>query len=93
MCDRKHVPRVMQLLFFLGNVIGVIGSGLIADALGRATCYCTFLSFWIVVGIGNSFVTNMYFWTFNRFLIGALSLGYRNTVAVYTVELTSGKYR
>jgi len=42
------------MVFFAGNFVGVLASGPIADHFGRKTCYCFFLTLWIVLGVLSS---------------------------------------
>ena len=81
------------MIFFAGNLVGVLASGFVGDHLGRKHCYCIFITLWIIFGAMGPYVDNLWIWTFTRFMIGFTSLGYNNILAVYHVELSSGKYR
>ena len=93
MCGRKTIPRIIQTQFFLGNFVGVLLSGVVADRYGRKFCYCLFLTLWIIFGVTGSFTPNLYVWVLLRFLCGAMSLGYNNALSVYVTESTHGKWR
>jgi MFS family permease len=87
------VNRYIQTTFFIGNFVGVLASGFIADKLGRRFCFLLFLSTWILSGATASFVPNLYVWMILRFICGAMSLGYNNALAVFNIEQTHGKWR
>ncbi len=93
MCTQKYVPRYIQTIFFVGNFAGVLASGPIADTFGRQFCYSLFVTIWITSGLVGSLTSNLYVWSFTRFMCGAMSLGYNNVLSVYGVELTTGKWR
>jgi hypothetical protein len=65
-CDKKLVPRIVQMIFFAGNFVGVLASGVIGDKFGRKICYMIFITLWIVFGLTGSFATNMYAWIISR---------------------------
>ena len=64
-----HPP---QFLFFAGNFVGVLASGILADKFGRKITYISFLTLWIGFGLMGSLVKNLYAWMFARFMCGAL---------------------
>ncbi len=83
----------MQTLFFTGNLVGVLSSGVVGDKYGRKFAYSSFLTVWILAGTLGSVTKHLYLWMCLRFVAGAMSLGYNNAFSVYVVELTSGVWR
>ncbi len=92
-CSKQYIPSYVQTIFFVGNFVGVIASGPIADTFGRKFCYCLFVTIWIASGVIGSMAGNLYVWITTRFVCGAMSLGYNNVLSAYSTELTSGKWR
>ena len=90
-CDRQYFRRIIQMAFFLGNMIGVLAVGPISDWFGRKRAYMTMLTLWMVFGVSGYFATDPYLWLVIRFFCGATSLAYNTAISVYRIELTSGK--
>ena len=92
-CSRSWVPRAVQMIFFVGNFIGVLVAGVLSDRFGRKYVYMGFLTTWIIFGVAGGLVGNLYAWIICRFVCGACSLAYNTVYAVFAVELTHGKWR
>ncbi|TRY61932.1 hypothetical protein TCAL_08872 [Tigriopus californicus] len=92
-CQRQHLPRMIQMGFFAGNFVGVSLSGPVADYFGRKIAYMSFVTMWILASVSSYFTTNLYAWAACRFVIGGCSLAYVNVASVLAVELTNGKWR
>eukprot|EP00095_Tigriopus_kingsejongensis_P006484 maker-scaffold1058_size66152-snap-gene-0.14 protein:Tk06484 transcript:maker-scaffold1058_size66152-snap-gene-0.14-mRNA-1 annotation:"AGAP004309-PA" len=87
-CDRKHMSRVVQMVYFAGNFIGVGLSGPLSDIWGRKVGYLLPLTGCIVFGALAPMVPNLSAWMCMRFIVGGCSLGFKNVASVYIVELT-----
>ena len=61
-CDKQYIRRIVQSVFFMGNMIGVLAVGPMSDWFGRKTAYMTMLTAWMVFGVLGYFVTNPYLW-------------------------------
>lgn len=91
--NMPNFPRIVQIVFFVGNMMGVLLIGPFSDWYGRKTAYMTALTIWSGVTIIGFLVDNPYAWIITRFLAGAASLAYNTAADVYRVELTSGAWR
>ena len=76
-------PRGVQIVFFLGNMIGVLLIGPFSDWYGRKTGLLTALTIWFVVTIIGYLVDNPYAWIVTRFFAGASSLAFNTAGDVY----------
>ena len=79
----SNFPRIVQIVFFVGNMIGVLLIGPFSDWYGRKTAYMTALTIWSIVTIIGYFLDNPYAWLTTRFLAGACSLAYNTAADVY----------
>ena len=77
----------------LGNLLGVLLIGPVADWYGRKIGYLTFLTLWMIFSIASHFAQNIYVWISFRFVVGASSIAFLTASTIYSVELTSGKWR
>ena len=77
----NNFPRLVQIVFFFGNMVGVLLIGPLSDWYGRKTAYLTALTIWSGITIIGYFVNHPYLWIATRFIAGASSLAY-NTVSV-----------
>ena len=75
--------RTVQIVFFVGNLIGVLLVGPYSDWYGRKTAYMTALTIWFVASIIGYFVDNPYAWITTRFIAGGASLAYNTAAVVY----------
>ena len=75
--------RIVQIVFFVGNMIGVFMIGPFSDWYGRKFAYMTTLTIWFIVTIVGYFVDNPYIWIVTRFIAGGASLAYNTAAAVY----------
>lgn len=71
-CDKKQVPRMVQILFFIGNFVGVMFSGVLADRFGRKYTFLSFMTVWIVFGVLGGVINNLWAWAFCRFMCEGL---------------------
>ena len=78
-----NFPRIVQIVFFFGNMCGVLLIGPFSDWYGRKTAYCTALTVWSAITIIGHFVQNPYIWIATRFIAGASSLAYNTAADVY----------
>ena len=79
----NNFPRLVQIVFFFGNMCGVLAIGPLSDWYGRKTAYLTALTIWSGITIIGYFVNHPYLWIATRFIAGASSLAY-NTVSDLT---------
>jgi MFS family permease len=83
-CGRmSYFNRAVQIVFFAGNLVGVLSVGPFSDWYGRKTAYMTCLTIWIVTTLIGYFMENPYGWIVTRFVAGAVSLGYNTAASVY----------
>jgi len=81
------------MVFFMGNMIGVLAVGPLSDWFGRKMAFMTMLTLWMIFGVAGHFATDPYLWLIIRFFCGATSLAFNTAVSVYRIELVSGKWR
>ena len=79
----NNFDRIVQIVFFIGNMVGVILIGPYSDWYGRKTAYMTALTIWSAVTIIGYLIDNPYVWITTRFLAGAASLAYNTAADVY----------
>ena len=75
--------RVVQTVFFVGNLVGVFLIGPCSDYYGRKLAYMTALTIWSIVTIIGYLVDNPYVWISTRFLAGGASQAYNTVGAIY----------
>ena len=87
-CGRfNHYSRIVQMIFFVGNMIGVLLIGPYSDWYGRKIAYMTALTIWSIVTVAGYLTNNPYLWLITRFLAGAASLAYNTAADVYRYVL------
>ena len=85
MCGKLYgFGWVVQIVFFIGNMIGVFLIGPFSDYYGRKFAFMTTLTIWFIVSIIGYFVNNPYVWIVTRFIAGGASLAYNTAGAIYT---------
>ena len=75
--------RTVQIVFFVGNLIGVLLIGPYSDWYVRKTGYMTAFTIWSAVTIIGYLVDDPYAWIVTRFFAGASSLAYITAADVY----------
>ena len=75
--------RVVQMVFFIGNMVGVFLIGPFSDYYGRKLAYMTAITAWSIVTVIGYLVNNPYIWMVTRFLAGGASQAYNTVGAVY----------
>ena len=78
-----NFPRIVQIVFFIGNMIGVLLIGPFSDWYGRKTGLMTCLTIWFIVTIIGYLVDNPIAWIITRFVAGAASLAMNTAGDVY----------
>ncbi len=66
----ENFPRYVQIVFFVGNMVGMLMIGPFSDWFGRKRAYLTCLTLWSIVTLIGYFVENPYIWIVTRFLCG-----------------------
>ena len=61
-CDRRYFRRVVQMAFFLGNMVGVLAVGPASDWFGRKVAYMGMMTLWMIFGVAGYFATDPYIW-------------------------------
>jgi MFS family permease len=65
----------------VGNLIGVLVIGPLADWYGRKLAYMLSITLWMAFGLGAYFSSNVYLWMILRCGFGAASLGFNTSAA------------
>lgn len=73
----------MQIVFFVGNMLGVLVIGPYSDWFGRKIGFMTAITIWMVVTIIGYLVDNPFVWITTRFFAGATSLAFNTAGDVY----------
>ncbi len=68
--NMENFPRYVQLVFFLGSMVGTLMIGPFCDWFGRKTGYLTCMTLWSATSIIGYFLDNPYAWLFTRFING-----------------------
>ncbi len=89
-CDNEFQKTTSETLFFVGNLVGTLIIGTIADWYGRKISYVLFLILWTFFGVGGYFANSAYLWMTMRFFVGICTMCYHTVAAIYGVEITSG---
>ena len=85
MCGKlDNFGRLVQIVFFVGSMVGVFLIGPFSDTFGRKFAYMTSLTVWFIFSIIGYFVDNPYVWIVTRFIVGGASLAYNTASAIYT---------
>jgi MFS family permease len=92
-CDQSYLVTTSETLFFVGNLIGALVIGALADWYGRKLAYMLSITLWMAFGLGAYFSTNLYLWMVLRCGLGASSLAYHTASSIFSLELTNGKWR
>ena len=82
-CGNAHLITVAETSFFIGNLLGVLVIGPVADWYGRKIGYLTFLTLWMVFSIASHFAENVYVWMSFRFVVGASSIAFLTASTIY----------
>ena len=82
-CENAHLITIAETSFFLGNLLGVLLIGPVADWYGRKIGYLTFLTLWMIFSIASHFAENIYVWITFRFVVGASSLAFLTASSIY----------
>ena len=78
-----YFSRIVQAVFFSGNLVGMLLIGPFSDWYGRKTAYLSFLTMWSIVTIIGYFSDNPFLWIITRFLAGVSTLAFRTATDVY----------
>lgn len=79
----ESFPRVVQIVFFVGNMVGVLVIGPYSDWFGRKIGFMTAMTIWMVVTLIGYLVDNPFVWIITRFFAGASSLAFNTAGDVY----------
>lgn len=88
-----YLPRFAQSAFFLGNFLGVLSSGWMADRLGRRPVILAATLLSSIGCIVGSLAPNITVWIVSRFCVGATILPVNTIVRVFMAESTSAAVR
>ena len=78
-----NLPRIVQIVFFVGNMVGVLLIGPFSDWYGRKTGFLTAMTIWSVASIIGYMTDNPIAWIITRFVAGGASIAYVTAADVY----------
>lgn len=91
-CDRDHVPEMMNSVQMSGTFVAMAAAGMLSDSFGRKRVFLSCFVLFVTATIVGTLASTWQLLFVSRFVVGGLLMATTNLKFVWAMEMTDGQH-